>query len=74
MQRNSGSPTQNAGKAEVAELDDAGFGQEDVLWLHIAVDALQQTNPQLGHKASADAQRMRPSTSDFNEITFSVAI
>lgn len=39
-------PTQNTGEAEVAELDDSGFGEEDVLWLYIPVDALQ-------HKGSA---------------------
>lgn len=37
----SGWPTQNAGEAEVAELDDSGFGEEDVLRLYITVDALQ---------------------------------
>lgn len=36
-------PTQNAGETKVAELDDSGFGEEDVLWLYITVDALQQT-------------------------------
>ena len=36
-----GWPTQNAGEAEVTELDDSGFGEEDVLRLYITVDALQ---------------------------------
>lgn len=37
----SGWLTQNTSKAKVAELDDAGFGEEYVLWLYITVDALQ---------------------------------
>ncbi len=44
----SGWPTQNSGEAKVAELDDSGFGEEDVLWLYITVDALQ-------HKRSGSA-------------------
>lgn len=34
-------PTQDAGEAEVTQLDDAGLGEEDVLRLHVPVDALQ---------------------------------
>lgn len=34
-------PTQDAGEAKVTQLDDAGLGEEDVLWLYVPVDALQ---------------------------------
>lgn len=34
-------PTQDAGEAEVAQLDDAGLGEEDVLRLYVPVDALK---------------------------------
>lgn len=41
MRRFPGWPTQYAGEAKVAEFDDSWFGEEDVLWLYITVDALQ---------------------------------
>lgn len=41
MHWRSGWPTQNAGEAKVAEFDDSGFGEEDVLGFYITVDALQ---------------------------------
>ncbi len=50
----SGWPTQDAGEAKVAELDDSGFGEQDVLRLYITVDALQHK-----HKHSLQSLRLK---------------
>ena len=32
--------TENSGKAEIAELDDSIFGEQNVFWLHITMNTI----------------------------------